>query len=90
MYQGGTERGYDSVNLYDQETRVIAIFKKQEDGEYCLLTTTCKLTQMEEIHLFKSGGNYVTEAVLNNQKALTILKNPIKDITTKNNDDLYL
>jgi hypothetical protein len=28
--KGGTERGYDSVNLYDPETRVIAIYKKNE------------------------------------------------------------
>ena len=33
-YQKGTERGYDSVNIYDQENRVIAVFKKQEDGKY--------------------------------------------------------
>jgi len=26
MYQGGTERGYDSINIYDQENRVIAVF----------------------------------------------------------------
>ena len=29
-YQKGTERGYDSVNLYDKDKRVIAIYKKQE------------------------------------------------------------
>jgi hypothetical protein len=32
IYQGRTKRGYDSINIYDQEKRVIAIFKKQEDG----------------------------------------------------------
>lgn len=75
MYQGGTERGYDSVHIYDRETRVIAVFKKQEDGEYSQFSTTCKLTPLEETHLFESDGNFVTEAVLNNQKALTIIKN---------------
>jgi len=76
MYQGGTERGYPAVNIYDQEKRVIAIFKKQEDGEYSQFATTCKVTAKEETHLFESGGNFVTEAVLNNQKALIIIKNP--------------
>ena len=31
-YQKGTKRGYDSVNLYDKDKRVIAIYKKQENG----------------------------------------------------------
>ena len=84
MYQGGTERGYDSVNIYDQEKRVIAVYKKQEDGKYSQFSTTCEVSLKEEAHLLESGGNFVTEAVLNNQKALTII-NPI---TNKNNDDL--
>jgi hypothetical protein len=75
MYQGGTEQGYDSVNLYDPETRVIEVFKKQEDGKYSQFATTCELTPKEEDHLFESGGNFVTEDVLNNQKGLTIIKN---------------
>lgn len=75
---------YDSVNIYDQKNRVIAVFKKQEDGELSLFTTTCRLTALEHDHLLESGGNFVTEAVLNNQKALTII-NPI---TNPNNDDL--
>ena len=49
-YQKGTERGYDSVNLYDKDKRVIAIYKKQENGEY-LFSTTCKVTPVEEINL---------------------------------------
>ena len=65
-YQKGTERGYDSVNLYNKDKRVIAIYKKQENGEY-LFSTTCEVTPVEETNLYKSGGNYVTEAVLNDQ-----------------------
>jgi hypothetical protein len=84
MYQGGTERGYDSVNIYDIENRVIAVYKKQEDGKYSQFSMTCELSASEEDHLFKSGGNFVTDAVLNNQKALTII-NPIID---KKNYDL--
>lgn len=45
---------------------------KNEKGQF---TTTCEITEMEETHLFESGGNFVTEAVLNNQKALPIIKN---------------
>ena len=74
MYQGGTERGYDSVNLYDHETQVIAVFRKQENGE-CLFSTTCKVSAKEEAHLFESGGNFVTENNLKNPEVLPILKN---------------
>ena len=84
MYQRGTERSYDSVNIYDRETRVIVVFKKQEDGKYSQFSTTCKLNRVEEEHLLESGGNFVTEAVLNNQKALTII-NPIPN---QNNENL--
>jgi len=84
MYQGGTERGYDSVNIFDKETDTIAVFRKDENGEYNRFTTTCTVTEIERKHLFESGGNFVTEAVLNNQKTLTII-NPI---TNKNKDDL--
>jgi len=78
-YQKGTNRGYDSVNLYDPKARVIGIYKKQENGEY-LFSTTCEVTEMEETYLLKSGGNYVTEAVLNNQKALTITDTNTNDL----------
>ena len=49
-YQKGTDRGYDSVNIYDKNERVIAVYKKQENGDY-LFSTTCKLTPVEETHL---------------------------------------
>ena len=75
MYQGGTERGYDSVNIYDPETRVIAVFRKAENGEYSRFTTTCRLTEIERKHLFESGGNFVTEKNLKNLEVFPILKN---------------
>ena len=84
MYQGGTDRGYDSVNIFDKETDTIAVFRKDENGEYNRFTTTCTVTEIERKHLFESGGNFVTETILNNQKTLTII-NPI---TNKNKDDL--
>ena len=78
-YQKGTKRGQDSVNLYDKDKRVIAIYKKQENGEY-LFSTTCEVTGKEEAHLLESGGNYLTEAVLNNQKASTIIDRNTNDL----------
>ena len=63
-YQKGTERGYDSVNLYDPETRVIVVFKKEGNGNLSRFTTTCNVTILEGEHLFQSGGNFVTEANL--------------------------
>ena len=75
-YQKGTDRGYESVNLYDKDSRVIAIYKKQENGE-CLFSTTCRLTIDEETHLLENNGSFVTEAVLNNQT-----KSTINDINT--------
>lgn len=65
-YQKGTERGHDSVSIYDKDKGVIAIYKKQENGEY-LFSTTCKVTPVEETHLYKSNGNFVTEAVMTDQ-----------------------
>jgi len=82
MYQGGTKRGYNSVNLYDPNNKVIAVFRKDENGNYSQFTTTCEVTPLEEQHLFASNGNFVTEAVLKSQKAVTI----INLIPNKNKD----
>ena len=74
MYQGGTERGYPAVHIYDEDKRVIAVFKKST-GQF---TTTCRLTLKEERFLLKTG-NFVTEAVMNNQN--------IQNITIRNKND---
>ena len=84
MYQGGTMRGYDSVNLYDPDTDVIAVFRKRSNGQYSLFATTCKLTDMERDFFLSSGGNFVTEPNLKDPKILPILKNLTN--TEKNND----
>ena len=75
MYQGGTDRGYDSVNVYDPNTDVIAVFRKRSNGQYSLFATTCKLTDMERDFFLSSGGNFVTEPNLKDPKAFPILKN---------------
>jgi len=84
MYQGGTIRGYDSVNLYDPDTEVIAVFKKRSNGQSSRFATTCKLTDMERDFFLSSGGNFVTEPNLKDPKVLHIIKNLTN--TEKNND----
>jgi hypothetical protein len=79
-YQKGTERGYDSVNIFDKEKKVISVYKKDENGQYSQFTTTCRVTGKEEAYLFESGGSFVTEAVLNSQKALTIIDTNTNDL----------
>ena len=46
QYRGGTDRGCDSVNLFDPDTNVIAVYEKQPDGSNLFLTT-CTLTDLE-------------------------------------------
>jgi hypothetical protein len=83
MYQGGTDCGYDSVNVFDKETNTIAVFKKDENGEYNRFTTTCTLTKTEREYLFNSGGNFVTDNNLNNPEVFPILKNLTNKETEK-------
>merc|ERR1712115_468521 len=70
-YQGGTERGCDSVNLFDPDTNIIAVYEKQSDGT-CLFLTTCRLRRVEAKHLKDSNGNFLTEKVINQQNAVSI------------------
>ena len=83
-YQKGTDRGYDSVNLYDPETQVIAVFRKQGNGNLSRFTTTCELTPREQDHLFNSGGNFMTEANLKQQNELPIQNNFHEEKGTNN------
>jgi hypothetical protein len=66
QYQGGTARGCDSVNLFDPDTNVIAVYQKQLDGSYLFLTTST-LTDRERDHLKSTNGNFVTEKILEQQ-----------------------
>ena len=70
QYQGGTQRGYGSVNLFDPNTNVIAVYQKQRDGS-CLFLTTCKLVPAEVKHLQDSNGNFLTEKMINQQNAIS-------------------
>jgi len=84
-YQKGTDQGYDSVNLYDPETQVIAVFRKQGNGNVSRFTTTCELNAREQDHLFNSGGNFMTEANLKQQNELPIQNNFHEEKGTNNN-----
>jgi hypothetical protein len=83
MYQGGTQRGYDSVNLFDNETNTIAVFKKHEDGKYSQFSTIVTLTKAEREYLFNSGGNFITDNNLNNPEVFPMLKNLTNKETEK-------
>ena len=70
QYQGGTQRGCGSVNLFDPNTNVIAVYQKQRDGS-CLFLTTCKLVPAKVTHLKDSNGNFLTEVMINQQNAIS-------------------
>ena len=52
----------------------------KEDGTDIQFSTTTTLTEDEREYLFNSSGNYLTEVVLNNQKALTITDTNTNDL----------
>lgn len=82
QYQGGTQRGCDSVNLFDPDRNLIAVYQKQPDGSYLFLTT-CKLVPAEVKHLYDSNGNFLTEKMINQQSAVS---RNIHDFTNTKND----
>jgi len=84
QYQGGTPQGSDSVNLYDPDTNLIAVYAKQPDGTYSFLTT-CVLRPAEADHLKKSGGNFLTQKMLDQKTAVTEY-NPNQDSKNTNNE----
>jgi hypothetical protein len=81
MYQGGTPRGCNCINLFDPETNLIAVYQKQSDGSNLFLTT-CELTVIEIDHLKANNGNFVTERILKEQSAVSP---NIQDNTNNNN-----
>ena len=83
MYQGGTPRGCNCINLFDPETNLIAVYQKQSDGSNLFLTT-CELTVIEIDHLKTNNGNFVTEIILKEQSAVS----PNFQDNTNNNNGL--
>lgn len=66
QYQGGTDRGCDCVNLFDPDTNIIAVYKKEKDGNNLFLTT-CTLNENEAAHLESTNGNFLTDNNLQQQ-----------------------
>jgi len=51
-YQGGTDREFAAIHIYDRDNQVIAVFKKAT-GKF---VTTCRLTDLENDELMKTGN----------------------------------
>ena len=51
-YQGGTDRGFEAIHIYDLDKKVIAVFKKST-GKF---VTTCQLDRDEHNELLKTGN----------------------------------
>ena len=51
-YQGGTNRGFDAVHIYDLDNQIIAVFRK-DTGRF---VTSCQLDRDEHIELLETGN----------------------------------
>jgi hypothetical protein len=47
IYQGGTDRAFPAVYIFDDDTKVVAVFNKQTGN----FVTTCQLTEKQETEL---------------------------------------
>lgn len=63
QYQGGTERGCQSINVYNPDDGRVVVFQKFPDGTNSYLTD-CIMTPREQDHFEKTDGNFLTEAML--------------------------
>nr|WAJ48232.1 hypothetical protein DMDDKFKA_00011 [Haslea ostrearia] len=75
-YQGGTDRGFPAVHIFDDDTKVIAVFNKQTGN----FVTTCQLEEKEEIEL-KAIHNFGGTEGWSSGKVNNL---PPKGITPKN------
>lgn len=81
-YQRSTPMSCQTINIFDKETKIIVVFQKQSNGSNLFLTT-CELTGNERNHLIDTNRNFLTEAIIKQQKALI----PIKPITIIQEND---
>lgn len=51
-YQGGTNRGFEAVHIYDLNEKIIAVFKKSTLN----FVTTCQLDEDEHEELLETGN----------------------------------
>ena len=82
MYQGGTDKGFEAIHIYDLDKKVIAVFKKST-GRF---VTTCQLTIEEHNELLKTrnfggGKGWFSGQVRNLPPQQTILNTFESDVT---------
>ena len=81
-YQGGTDREFPVVYIFDDDTKVIAVFNKQTGN----FVTTCQLTEKQETelkatHNFGGGEGWFSGKVNNlPPKGITPINNFEKDV----------
>ena len=64
QYQVRPEEILNTVNVYDSETGIIAVYLKKPNGQPCQFLTVCKLTRKEQEWLDYTNGNFVTQSLL--------------------------
>ena len=81
-YQGGKDREFEAIHIYDLDKRVIAVFKKST-GKF---VTTCELTAKEDAELkatrnFGGGKGWLSGKVLNLPPQQTAVNTFESDVT---------
>lgn len=81
-YQGGTDRGFEAIHIYDLDKKVIAVFKKST-GKF---VTTCQLDRDEHTELLKtrnfgSGKRWFSGQVRNLPPQQTAVNTFESDVT---------
>ena len=84
-YQGGTDREFPAVHIFDDDTKVVAVFNKQTGN----FVTTCQLTEKEETelkttHNFGGGEGWFSGQVKNlppQQTAVNTFESDVTGIT---------
>lgn len=71
-YENGSYQSRDSINLYDPEKRILAVYEKLSGENYFL--TTLKMTDRELEYFKSTNGQFVSEKILNFQQSLEIQK----------------
>lgn len=69
-YENGSYQSRDSINLYDPEKRILAVYEKLSGENYFL--TTLKMTDRELEYFKSTNGQFVSEKILNFQQSLEI------------------
>ena len=80
-YQGGTDREFPAVHIFDDDTKVVAVFNKQTGN----FVTTCQLTEKQETEL-KATHNFGSREGWFNGKVNNLPPKGITPINSFEND----